>query len=66
VISDLTATDRAVNAARILEVQQPIREGKDPDESARLTEPEPMWNTKVAVVMNLRAKDASAAGRRTA
>jgi hypothetical protein len=32
-----------------------------PDEAMRLTEPGPVWNTKVAVVMNLRAEDAGAA-----
>ena len=47
--------------SRIGAVNRLIGEGKDPEEAMSLTEPDPVWNTKVAVVMNLRAKDAGTA-----
>jgi hypothetical protein len=47
--------------SRVTEVARLIGQGKSPDEAMRLTEPEPVWNTKIAVIMNLRAEDADAA-----
>jgi hypothetical protein len=47
--------------SRIAEVRGLIHRGADPDEAVRITESDPIWNVKIAVVMNLRAKDGPAA-----